>query len=351
MLNKAINGIRSAEKKSVFSNVPFKQRAFVFILLSLIFCFVAEITRAHKSPVKQDLFSVCFPTEDQGWACGRWGTVLHTEDGGQSWVRQASGTDYTLMAIRFTDLQKGWAVGDGGTIIHTEDGGKNWVKQKCPVDYYLMGLCFVDDQKGWAVTEWTTILYTEDGGQNWQVQFSEADYILKRVSFCDPLNGWVAGEYGYIYHTSDGGQTWEHQAGYFGLSDKIFELVGENTLFDIFAIDPMTAWAVGIDGYVTKTIDGGKTWQKVEGNFPATQLFGVISDRQGDIVICGNRSLYTSSDGGMGFTAAKCEPPIIYGWLYGLAQRGQKGFVAVGKEGWIYLGDAKAGVWKRTKVD
>ncbi|MCP4578570.1 MAG: hypothetical protein GY846_20030 [Deltaproteobacteria bacterium] len=274
---------------------------------------------------------------------------MHTEDGGKSWGRQDSGTDYTLCAISFADSQNGWAVGAGGTIIHTEDGGKTWLKQECPVDYYLMGVCFVNAQKGWVVTEWTTILYTEDGGANWQVQYTEADYILKSVSFCDPLNGWVSGEYGYIYHTSDGGRTWEHQAGYFGMSEEDFVLVGENTLFDIFAIDPMTAWAAGIDGYVSKTIDGGKTWQQVEGNFPGTQLFGITSDR-GNIVIGGNRSLLTSLDGGKSFMVPKIEPSITYGWIYGVTPRGSKGFAAVGKEGWIYLSDAGGAVWQRSKV-
>ncbi len=351
MPNNTINGIAPAYKKSVFSPGPSKQLVLVFTALSLIFSFFPEITHAQKkSLIKQDLFSVAFPSEEQGWACGRWGTVLHTEDGGQSWVQQKSGTDYTLIDIFFIDAKKGWAVGDGGTIIHTENGGKNWIKQECPVDYYLMGVCFVNDQKGWAVTEWTNILHTADGGKTWQVQFSEADYILKSVSFCDPLNGWAAGEYGYIYHTSDGGVTWENQAGSFALSETVFELVGENTLFDIFAIDPMTAWAVGIDGYVTGTIDGGKNWQQMEGKFPGTQLFGITSDRKGTIIIGGNRSLLTSSDGGKGFVVSEIAPPIKYGWIYGIAPRGSEGFAAVGKEGWIYLSDNKGMSWQRSNT-
>ncbi len=350
MSNDPISGIKPAHKKSVCFCVPFKHLVLGFIVLfSTVFIFAETTPAQQKTVLKQDLFSASFPTEQQGWTSGRWGTILYTEDGGQTWVRQDSGTDYTLMSISFTDPQNGWAVGDGGTIIHTEDGGQTWVKQECPVDYYLMGVCFVNDQIGWAVTEWTHILHTEDGGKTWQVQYSEADYILKSVSFCDPMNGWAAGEYGYIYHTSDGGQTWEHQAGFFGLSEKIFELVGENTLFDIVAIDPMTAWAVGIDGYVSRTVDGGKTWQQVEKNFPGTQLFGINSDRQGHIIIVGNRTLITSSDGGDNFTVPEFEPPIKYGWLYGVTPRGSKGFVAVGKEGWIYLSDSKGMSWKRSK--
>jgi len=342
--------VKLASVQSLFLYFIRKIAFMLFLFLFSIPCYYPSTTQAEeKKFLKQDLFSVCFVNDSLGWTCGRWGLVLHTEDGGKTWIKQASGTDYTLLSICFISPEKGWAVGDGGTIIHTEDGGQTWVKQPCPVDYYLMGACFLDDQNGWIATEWTNILHTEDGGKTWEVQFSEADYILKSVSFCDPLNGWAAGEYGYIYHTSDGGKTWEHQAGFFGLSDKVFELVGENSLFSVFAIDPMTAWAVGIDGYVTMTDDGGKTWQKIEGNFPATQLFGISSDKHGNISIVGNRSLLFSSDAGKSFVVPEIEPSIIYGWLYGCCPRGSNGFVAVGKEGWIYLSDNKGSSWQRCK--
>jgi len=298
--------------------------------------------------INQDLFSVTFPTEQKGWACGRWGMVLHTEDGGENWVRQPSGTDYVLTSICFSDPQNGWAVGEEGVIIHTKDGGRSWVKQNCPKGYFLEGVCFATDQKGWAVTEWTTILYTEDEGDNWEVQFKGEDYILKAVSFCDELNGWAAGEYGFIYHTSDGGRNWEHQAGFFEFADDAFELRGGNTLFDVYAVDPTSAWVVGIDGYIGRTLDGGKTWERVKCDFEMTQLFGVCSDAEGSTVLIGGKGwLIASADRGKHFMIPEIDPPIIYGWLYGIARRGARGFVAVGKEGWIYLSDDRAMSWKR----
>jgi len=343
---------KPANRQSLFQHVDLKQMGYLFSVLFLIFFLVSEIAYAQQKRVlKQDLFSASFPTEQQGWVCGRWGTVLHTEDGGQSWVRQDSGTDYTLSSISFSDPENGWAVGECGAIIHTGDGGRSWVQQKCPVDYFLMGVCFVNDQKGWAVTEWTNILYTENGGKNWQVQFSSEDFILKAVSFCDPLNGWAVGEYGYTYHTEDGGRTWKHQAGSFALSEEAFELVGENTLFDVVALDPMTAWVAGIDGYVARTLDGGVTWEKVGSGMPQTQLFGISSDRQGGTILIGGKGLLlTSSDGGKRFNVPKIEPPVMYGWIYEIVPRGSKGFVAVGKDSWIYLADSKGRSWQRSEI-
>ena len=172
-----------------------------------------------QQEMSEDLLSVSFPTEKEGWACGRWGTVLHTADGGKTWMLQPSGTENTLVSIYFVDPQNGWAVGEEGTILHTADGGKTWEKQKSPVPFYLMKVYFVTPLKGWIVGERTHILSTVDGGKTWNIQFKDEDFILKSVSFCDELHGWAVGEYGFIYHTKDGGANWMKQAGHFDISE------------------------------------------------------------------------------------------------------------------------------------
>jgi photosystem II stability/assembly factor-like uncharacterized protein len=333
-----------------FEKSVFKQSIYDLLLMIFFLCCLIPGSHAARQKLSQDLFSVSFPTEKDGWACGRWGTILHSADGGKTWDRQQSGTDYTLGSLSFVDPQNGWAVGDGGTILHTKDGGRTWSKQKSPVPYFLMGVQFVSPQKGWIVTERTTILYTEDGGENWQVQFKDQDFILKRVSFCDERNGWAAGEFGFIYHTEDGGKTWRRQAGDFKFSQETGEMVGGNFLFDLVAVDPRTAWVVGIDGYVARTADGGRNWQQVTNGIPKSHLFGVTTDKQGIVLIGGNAIILRSSDGGKTYKDAKVDPHITYGWIYGIVPRGGgggAGFVAFGKGGWIFLSDKEGTSWNR----
>jgi photosystem II stability/assembly factor-like uncharacterized protein len=302
-------------------------------------------TGGDPRKLPHDLFALSFPTEQDGWACGRMGTVLHTTDGGIRWTHQESGTDYTLTSVSFVDKSHGWAVGNGGTIVATKDGGKTWTKQKSPVSFFLLGVHFVNTQKGWAVGEKTHILHTTDGGATWGVQFKDQDYVFKSVSFCDEKNGWAAGEYGLIYRTDDGGKTWKKQAGGMGFSQDTGELLAGNILFNIIAVNPKTAWAVGIDGYVTKTTDGGANWTQVEKGVPKTHLFGIAV--LGNTVVIGGKALVLSStDGGGSFKAPAVEPPVTYGYIYGIVPRGNKGFVAVGKGGWIYLSDEKAAAWR-----
>ena len=331
-------------------NTEFSQRPIVnqllckiFLLLIVSYCLVPG--RLYGRQVSDDLLSVSFANERDGWACGRWGTVVHTTDGGNTWTPQASGTDYTLSTVFFVDPQHGWAVGDEGIIIHSKDGGKNWRKQVSPVPFALMDVYFANPLRGWIVTERTHILSTDDGGKTWAIEFCDEDFILKAISFADSLHGWAVGEYGYIYHTSDGGVTWKKQAGSFELSTRTGRPEGGTFLFDVRAIDPQRAWAVGIDGYVIKTEDGGESWQKVKTGAPKAKLFCITSEGANRLLIGGKGIFLSSDDGGKTWTVPKFTPPISYGWLYGLAQRGASGFVAVGWNGAIYINTSNT--WQR----
>jgi photosystem II stability/assembly factor-like uncharacterized protein len=284
-----------------------------------------------------DLFSVVFVNENDGWACGRWGVILHTKDGGKSWIRQSSKTDFTLSSLYFVDPKNGWAVGDQGTIINTKDGGKTWRSQKSPVPFYLMKVHFVTLLKGWVVTEGTHILHTDNGGETWRVQFKDKDFILQSISFCDSMHGWAVGEYGYIYNTSDGGVSWKRQAGNFGISDSTGDVVGDPLLLDVVALDPQTAWAVGVDSTLIKTINGGKTWQEVKVSCPKTQLFGICIDKKNTIFIGGKGVFLSSNDEGRTWQSPKLEPSVAYNWIYGITRLGSGGFVAVGGGGIIYI--------------
>jgi photosystem II stability/assembly factor-like uncharacterized protein len=316
----------------------------VFFTLLFLFCVLVPSARGAPVTIYDDLFSVTFPTEKDGWACGRWGTIIHTEDGGTTWSPQESGTTYTLSSIHFINGTTGWAVGNQGTILHTKDGGKTWQKQQSPVPYFLMGVHFVTPDKGFICTEQTTILATDDGGKTWSKQFSDMDYILRTLSFSDPMNGWAAGEYGFIYHTADGGKTWAKQAGDFRISPETGDVEGGYFVFTIVALDAKTVWAAGIDGSLMRTVDGGQTWGPVKTGAPKIHFFGLAVNKAGGIALAGSGILLVSTDNGRTWAFPPVAPPIKYGWLYGLAPRGN-GFVATGWQGAIYMGEGSS--WKR----
>ncbi|MBT8342088.1 MAG: hypothetical protein HKP58_08680 [Desulfatitalea sp.] len=300
--------------------------------------------QAAKPTLGDDLLGASFPEAMKGWVSGRYGVMYHSADGGMTWAAQATGTRATLASVFFVDSESGWAVGDASTILHTTDGGKTWTRQKSPVsNFYLMDVFFVSPAKGWIVTERTHILFTENGGESWTIQFSDQDFILKSVSFSDALNGWAVGEYGYIYHTADGGAHWQWQAGEFGEDMETGEIKGGNYLFGVAAVDAKRAWAVGIDGHATRTLDGGMTWEVVPTGSGKVALTSVSTDRSGTVVaIAQKEGILLSTDEGKSWTKPAFEPPLGYKWLYRMVRRGDSGFAAVGMEGTIYQGDGRS---------
>jgi hypothetical protein len=56
--------------------------------------------------------SLWFVDDQEGWAVGDDGLILHTIDGGQTWERQMSGTQANLRQVQFVSPFVGFAVGE-----------------------------------------------------------------------------------------------------------------------------------------------------------------------------------------------------------------------------------------------
>ncbi len=100
---------------------------------------------------------------------------------------------------------------------------------------------------------------------------SGTDVHLLGVHFPDAKNGWAVGADGLVLHTSDGGRTWKRQTSGLAKSD----------LYAVYFLDAKRGWACGGNGdgprarghilmggdmssaAVLRTADGGATWEKV----------------------------------------------------------------------------------------
>ena len=83
------------------------------------------------------LYAIHVGREGRGWAVGKFGIILYTQDGGKSWIQQNSGTTKPLTSVSFADQRHGFAVG-GGTILTTSDTGRSWqIKNSGTEDHLL----------------------------------------------------------------------------------------------------------------------------------------------------------------------------------------------------------------------
>ena len=284
-----------------------------------------------------ELFAVDVRESGRGWAVGKYGLILRTDDGGQSWRAQKAGTTKTLTGVSFTDEQHGFAVGSGGIVLATVDGGLFWRAQNSGTQNQLLSVQALNPADGYAVGAFGTFLSTSNGGATWRKhQFSWDSLIsslIKQIGYVEPnLNGlyfvrpgvgWLVGEFGMVLHTRDGGRTWTVQRYGKDLPE----------LFAVKFLDEHTGFAVGQQGAFIKTEDGGKNW--VETRIGTKGLYGVaLSGKRG--VIVGDGVAWKTNDGGLYWAQSKSFPQHL--WFSGIAIRGNKASV-LGQAGTLLLFD------------
>lgn len=80
-------------------------------------------------PIIDPLFNpVLFP-DGTGWAIGAAGEVVRLGNAGEAWRRSKLGMEVLtwLRGMSWLDQQNGWIVGGFGLILHTKDGGQTWI--------------------------------------------------------------------------------------------------------------------------------------------------------------------------------------------------------------------------------
>ncbi|MCA9102447.1 MAG: hypothetical protein KDA63_14900, partial [Planctomycetales bacterium] len=76
-------------------------------------------------------FSAAASVGKQVWVAGRPGTVIyHSVDDGATWEAQLTGQPLPINDLCFVDANHGWAVGAMGTILATDNGGQTWHQQR-----------------------------------------------------------------------------------------------------------------------------------------------------------------------------------------------------------------------------
>jgi photosystem II stability/assembly factor-like uncharacterized protein len=85
--------------------------------------------RAVALPVADELHQprlndVHFADALHGWIVGDDGLVLATQDGGQTWVAQVSGTTRALRAVTAVEAGTAWIAGDNSIVLSTATGGR-----------------------------------------------------------------------------------------------------------------------------------------------------------------------------------------------------------------------------------
>jgi len=204
---------------------------------------------------------VHFVNNSTGWVLDENGKILHTPDGGSSWITQYNDTARILNSMSFVDAENGWTSGNDGLILHTSNGGNSWDEQEGGVNINLSGIFFTDSNNGWTVgvgeSNTAMILHSQNSGSLWNIIDSVGlVFEVGSMYFNDSLHGWIAarsvppaGRWGLLA-TQDGGENWEWQS-----TGLILDKISS-----VFFFDEDNGWAIG-ENVIIKSTDAGESWQ------------------------------------------------------------------------------------------
>jgi photosystem II stability/assembly factor-like uncharacterized protein len=226
------------------------------------------------SPTELNLTNVHFVNSQKGWISAEKSTILATENGGEEWFIQYQEEEKDIMEvvdieeevknlnnIFFYDENNGWAVGEFGYILHTKDGGKTWERQDCGFKNTLFGIEFLEKDYGFVTGLDGLIIYTTDGGKTWQ----KSDTRLYKYHFFDIAfkpgytkrgERLIAVGRGAIIYTWNRGEIWYRK-------DTKVKLA-YTWLYSICFSTEADGWAVGENGgLIMHTKDAGMFWEEV----------------------------------------------------------------------------------------
>ncbi len=134
------------------------------------------------------------------------------------WMPQPSGTDAELRGLSVVSTRVAWASGARGTLLHTTDGGERWIRDSIPgtaaLDFRAIEATSARVAHVMSIGDSSRIYRTTDGGASWSLRFTStrvgAFFDCLRfwdarhgIAMSDPVNGKFL-----LVVTSNGGDSW-----------------------------------------------------------------------------------------------------------------------------------------------
>ena len=231
----------------------------------------------QESNTDYGIVSLFFLNNKLGWASAfnysspPYGTLLlKTTNGGEDWITTNYPEDNIFITtIVYFDSLTGWMGGTPHTLIHTENGGNTW--QQANIDtstlafFPVLNIKFYNEQYGYAsggIFDIAGVIWrTNNGGENWYAISTDdapADEVHGLHIF-DSLNVLGSGgdpDFGYgvgMMHTLNGGINWDYD-----------ELGIQGIAYDVDFVNDLEGWSpLGPRRKFIYSLDAGVKWVEI----------------------------------------------------------------------------------------
>lgn len=198
-----------------------------------------------------------------------------------------------------------------------------------------------------AVGERGHIVYSDDNGKIWVQAKVPVSVMLTSVYFPTRDLGWAVGHNGVILHSKDGGSSWSVQH---ADRDADSEKAGA-PLLGVWFADPSNGIAVGSYGYLLSTADGGATWtdhSAAVDNPDGLHLNAVKGLPGGAVFIVGEQGkLFRSLDNGMTWLSL---PSPFEGSFFGVSPLAPDLVLVYGLQGRLYASADQGATWQQVQT-
>lgn len=242
------------------------------------------------------LNQMCFLNDSTLFAVGDAGLLVKSTDRGSSWATIDAGTTQNLLSITKTPDNTFYIVGTNNVLLKSTNSGVSWSSSNAGFTSNtdkFGEVFFVNNTTGFAGVD--KLYKTTNSGSSWQQVLQPTYTPIYRISH-PGYDSLFVRTYGKIYRSTDAGNNWTEVANslnqwhsgidFFnsdiGASCKNYDVIvtndGGNTwqekyisgnpgrISDLKMKSPAEMTAVGWDGTIVNTENGGTSWDLVSSN-------------------------------------------------------------------------------------
>lgn len=223
------------------------------------------------------------------WACGHYGVLLRSDDGGMHWRKVMDGISAGKLIKDY--YQQKLAAGDQSASRQLQEADMNF---KEGASYPFLDVSFEDEQNGFVTGAFGMILATSDGGTTWTPWMDRVDNPESlHLNGIHRIEGqtYIASERGTVFRYDTASQRFVRlTAGYLGTFVGV--VGGSNVVL-----------AYGLRGNIFKSTDAGKTWRNIPSGTSVNIVAGTRLEDGTYVLAVQSGELLVSSDGGETFSS------------------------------------------------